>query len=149
MRHHCSLQAYDRLVHPEQLVTSGPYRLVQHPIYLSYMLLFVGHCIRQGRACERGAPLRAGGRTTPYCACLASPSHTDLRLIASLALPLPPSPPCSLSSLLSAAVLCAVCVAYYTRRIAIEEGLLGEAFGPEYAAYCRSTGRLLPRLRPA
>lgn len=32
--------AYDRVVAPERLVTAGPYRLVQHPIYASYMLAF-------------------------------------------------------------------------------------------------------------
>ena len=38
-------QAYDRLVTPERLVTSGPYKYVQHPIYTSYMLLFMGYCL--------------------------------------------------------------------------------------------------------
>ncbi len=32
---------YDRLKTPSRLMTSGPYALVQHPIYTSYMLLFV------------------------------------------------------------------------------------------------------------
>lgn len=89
MRHHCSPQAYDRLVHPEQLVTSGPYRLVQHPIYLSYMLLFVGHCIRQGRACERGA-LRAGAALLR--AVLASPRLAGTHRPAADRVP-PASPP--------------------------------------------------------
>ncbi len=26
-------------------MTSGPYRLVQHPIYTSYVLLFFGYCM--------------------------------------------------------------------------------------------------------
>ncbi len=38
-------KAYDRVVRPEKLVTSGPYRAVQHPIYTSYMLLFFGYCM--------------------------------------------------------------------------------------------------------
>lgn len=33
-------KAYDRVISPEQLVTTGPYRLVRHPIYTSYLLLF-------------------------------------------------------------------------------------------------------------
>lgn len=37
--------AYDRIVAPERLVTTGPYALVQHPIYTSYMLLFAGFCL--------------------------------------------------------------------------------------------------------
>ena len=37
--------AYNRIVAPEQLVTSGPYRFVQHPIYTSYMLLFFSYCL--------------------------------------------------------------------------------------------------------
>ncbi len=40
------LQAYDRLVTPDELVISGPYKFVQHPIYTSYMLLFCGYCLR-------------------------------------------------------------------------------------------------------
>jgi protein-S-isoprenylcysteine O-methyltransferase Ste14 len=36
-------RAYDRVVAPDVLVTDGPYRYVQHPIYSSYMLLFVGY----------------------------------------------------------------------------------------------------------
>jgi protein-S-isoprenylcysteine O-methyltransferase Ste14 len=38
-------KAYDRVVAPETLVTDGPYRYVQHPIYSSYMLLFVGYAL--------------------------------------------------------------------------------------------------------
>ncbi|KAI8462291.1 MAG: hypothetical protein J3K34DRAFT_527857 [Monoraphidium minutum] len=37
--------AYDRVVAPPRLVTEGPYALVQHPIYGSYMLLFAGYCL--------------------------------------------------------------------------------------------------------
>lgn len=37
--------AYDRVVAPKALVTAGPYSLVQHPIYGSYMLLFSGYCM--------------------------------------------------------------------------------------------------------
>jgi protein-S-isoprenylcysteine O-methyltransferase Ste14 len=44
-------QAYDRIAAPEQLVTSGVYRFVQHPIYTSYMLLFCGFCL-----CVHSAP---------------------------------------------------------------------------------------------
>jgi protein-S-isoprenylcysteine O-methyltransferase Ste14 len=38
---------FDRLtIKPEhQLVTSGIYSLVRHPIYLSYILLFSGFCL--------------------------------------------------------------------------------------------------------
>lgn len=39
---------FDRLVAPSRLVTTGPYAWVQHPIYSSYMLLFVGHCLSLG-----------------------------------------------------------------------------------------------------
>ncbi|KAG2430745.1 hypothetical protein HYH02_013584 [Chlamydomonas schloesseri] len=35
--------AYDRVAAPPALVTTGPYRFVQHPIYVSYMLLFVSY----------------------------------------------------------------------------------------------------------
>lgn len=35
--------AYDRIVAPQKLVTTGPYRYVQHPLYSSYMLLFLGY----------------------------------------------------------------------------------------------------------
>ena len=35
-------RAYDRVVTPESLVTTGPYRFVRHPIYTAYLLLFVG-----------------------------------------------------------------------------------------------------------
>jgi protein-S-isoprenylcysteine O-methyltransferase Ste14 len=38
-------RAYDRVVAPEVLVTDGPYKYVQHPIYSSYMLLFVGYSL--------------------------------------------------------------------------------------------------------
>ncbi|KAL4440357.1 hypothetical protein ABPG75_003358 [Micractinium tetrahymenae] len=41
-------KAFDRLVQPEALVTSGPYALMQHPIYTSYMGLFSGHCLSLG-----------------------------------------------------------------------------------------------------
>lgn len=38
-------KAYDRVVSPAQLITSGPYKYVQHPIYTSYMLLFTGYAL--------------------------------------------------------------------------------------------------------
>lgn len=38
-------QAYDRLVVPERLVTAGPYSLVQHPVYTSYIMLFCGYAL--------------------------------------------------------------------------------------------------------
>jgi protein-S-isoprenylcysteine O-methyltransferase Ste14 len=38
-------RAYDRVVKPEALVTSGPYAKVQHPIYSSYMMLFCGYAM--------------------------------------------------------------------------------------------------------
>ena len=37
--------AYDRVVKPQKLVMTGPYALVQHPIYTSYMMLFAGYCM--------------------------------------------------------------------------------------------------------
>jgi protein-S-isoprenylcysteine O-methyltransferase Ste14 len=37
-------QDFDRLVTPSRLVTTGPYRWMQHPIYTSYMLLFCSFC---------------------------------------------------------------------------------------------------------
>lgn len=36
-------KAYDRVVQPDALITTGPYAFVQHPIYSSYMLLFAGY----------------------------------------------------------------------------------------------------------
>ena len=36
------MQAYDRLVVPDALVKTGPYAWCQHPIYTSYMMLFLG-----------------------------------------------------------------------------------------------------------
>jgi len=33
-------RAYDRVVRPDHLVTSGPYAVMRHPIYTSYLLLF-------------------------------------------------------------------------------------------------------------
>lgn len=36
------MQAWDRVVAPPQLVTSGVYSLMQHPMYCSYTLCFVG-----------------------------------------------------------------------------------------------------------
>jgi protein-S-isoprenylcysteine O-methyltransferase Ste14 len=38
-------RAYDRVVAPAALVTTGPYSYVQHPIYSSYMLLFAGYAM--------------------------------------------------------------------------------------------------------
>lgn len=38
-------QRYDRLVTPDQLITHGAYRLMQHPIYTSYICLFTGYCL--------------------------------------------------------------------------------------------------------
>jgi protein-S-isoprenylcysteine O-methyltransferase Ste14 len=35
-------RAYDRVVTPESLVTTGPYRFVRHPIYTAYLFLFAG-----------------------------------------------------------------------------------------------------------
>lgn len=42
--HHLG-KAYDRVVTPDRLVTVGPYRYMQHPIYTSYMMLFTGFCL--------------------------------------------------------------------------------------------------------
>lgn len=36
------------MVVPKGLVTSGPYALVRHPIYTSYLLLFGGACLFLG-----------------------------------------------------------------------------------------------------
>lgn len=33
-------KSYDRVTQPDELITSGPYRLVRHPIYTAYLLLF-------------------------------------------------------------------------------------------------------------
>lgn len=40
------LQDFNRLVAPDRLVTCGCYAHIQHPLYTSYMMLFVGHCLR-------------------------------------------------------------------------------------------------------
>ena len=37
--------AYDRITAPKTLVMGGAYRLIRHPIYASYMMLFCGHCL--------------------------------------------------------------------------------------------------------
>ncbi|PRW39139.1 isoprenylcysteine carboxyl methyltransferase [Chlorella sorokiniana] len=47
-------KAYNRVVAPDELVTSGPYALVQHPIYTSYMLLFAGHALSLGSPAAAG-----------------------------------------------------------------------------------------------
>ncbi|MCO5610300.1 hypothetical protein L7F22_064536 [Adiantum nelumboides] len=36
---------FERLVRPYQLVIFGPYRIIRHPIYTSYMLLLAGYCV--------------------------------------------------------------------------------------------------------
>lgn len=38
-------KAYDRVVVPDQLVTWGPYKHVQHPIYTSYIILFASFAL--------------------------------------------------------------------------------------------------------
>lgn len=42
------LQAYDRLVRPDKLVREGPYAWCQHPIYTSYIMLFMGYALYLG-----------------------------------------------------------------------------------------------------
>lgn len=54
------LQAYNRVVAPDELVTGGPYALVQHPIYSSYMLLFAGNALRWEKTTNYGGELRLG-----------------------------------------------------------------------------------------
>ena len=39
------VQNWDRVVAPDNLVTSGIYARVQHPIYTSYMLLFAAYAL--------------------------------------------------------------------------------------------------------
>lgn len=34
---------FDRLVAPSRIVTAGPYSVVRHPIYTSYLMLFTGY----------------------------------------------------------------------------------------------------------
>ena len=41
-------RAYDRVVTPESLVTTGPYRSVRHPIYTAYLFLFAGGLLSLG-----------------------------------------------------------------------------------------------------
>jgi protein-S-isoprenylcysteine O-methyltransferase Ste14 len=41
-------RAYDRVTKPEALVTTGPYSIVRHPIYTSYLLLFGSSMITLG-----------------------------------------------------------------------------------------------------
>lgn len=43
-----ALQAYNRLVKPDKLVRHGPYAWCQHPIYTSYMMLFMGYALSLG-----------------------------------------------------------------------------------------------------
>ncbi|CAB9506872.1 isoprenylcysteine carboxyl methyltransferase [Seminavis robusta] len=33
-------KSYDRVAQPDELITTGPYRVVRHPIYTAYLLLF-------------------------------------------------------------------------------------------------------------
>lgn len=36
---------FDRVVTPFRVVVFGPYRFVRHPLYTSYMALFIGYCL--------------------------------------------------------------------------------------------------------
>lgn len=38
-------ESYNRVVTPKSLVTAGPYKYMQHPVYTSYMLLFCSYCL--------------------------------------------------------------------------------------------------------
>lgn len=88
-------KAYDRVVQPEALVTSGPYAYVQHPIYSSYMLLFCG-----------------------YAMMLHGVGYAVLAL--------------------------AVCLLYYKNRVALEAGVLQEAFKEQYSQYAQKTKLFVP-----
>jgi protein-S-isoprenylcysteine O-methyltransferase Ste14 len=79
-----------------ELIRSGPYALVRHPIYTGLLLAAVGTVV----AIDRW----------------------------------------------SAAVALALMATAFLRKIAIEERLMAEAFGPAYAAYSRATARLVPYL---
>jgi protein-S-isoprenylcysteine O-methyltransferase Ste14 len=51
------VQDFDRLITPSKLVTTGPYRWMQHPIYTSYMLLFASFCFAMHTAPTAAAVL--------------------------------------------------------------------------------------------
>jgi protein-S-isoprenylcysteine O-methyltransferase Ste14 len=85
---------------PEHLQTSGPYRLVRHPFYASYILTFVGGAIAAGTAWL--APVVLTGALTYWRAALqeeaafeASPLREAYRSYArrvGMFLPRPPLP---------------------------------------------------------
>ena len=79
-----------------ELVRSGPYALVRHPIYTGLLLAAVGTVV----AIDRW----------------------------------------------SALVALALMAAAFLRKIVIEERFMADAFGPAYAAYSRTTPRLVPYL---
>jgi protein-S-isoprenylcysteine O-methyltransferase Ste14 len=88
-------KAYDRVVAPEKLVTNGPYKYVQHPIYSSYVLLFVGYGLLMHSA------------------------------------------PTALLAL-------GVCLTYYLSRTRLEQAVLQQAFGQQYAEYKQRTKLFVP-----
>lgn len=152
MPHLCP-QAYNRVVAPEQLVTSGPFALVQHPIYTSYMLLFAGHTLRWvGWVGSAAAGFVRRLISAGLVLLLAGPgtwllhAHRYGRTPSRWCCRLTHRPLCSLGSPAAAAFLLLGCLLYYSGRTRLEEAVLEGAFGSQYRQYRSSTGRFLPRL---
>ena len=124
------MQAYDRVVVPERLVTKGVYSFVQHPIYVSYMLLFSGFCLSLHSA---PSALLILAVCAAYYRCVRVCVQSILQLSRkALRKRLQP---CSQSLIL-----------YCRQRCTLEEALLEQAFGSEYVAYKTKTKRFIPLL---
>lgn len=85
-----------RIATEHELVRSGPYGFVRHPIYSAILGMYIGTIFVSGEI------------------------HTLIALV--------------------------IVTLAYLRKIRMEERVLGEQFGAEFAAYCRETSALIPRV---